>query len=70
MPGVKHLIDNLVNDVTKSVRKYDWLVDALRNFDALLGKPFYRSRLSDTCFKDTGYDTVLSGVLLTDAGSK
>jgi hypothetical protein len=30
--------------------------NSLSWFDQLLGKPFYRSRLADTCLKGTGYE--------------
>ena len=61
IPGMKHICDNLVNDMTKALVHYKWFFTSLTWFDHLLGRPFYRSRLEATCLKDTGYDKALSG---------
>jgi hypothetical protein len=51
IPGMKHICDNLVNDMTKALAHYTEFFKQCSWFDLLLGKPFYRDRLASTCLK-------------------
>ena len=61
IPGMKHICDNLVHDMTRSLTHYEAFFNQCSHWDALLGKPFYRDRLADRCLKGTGYDNALAG---------
>ncbi len=56
IPGMKHICDNLISDISGSLEHYDKFYDMLGNFDAVLSKPFYRKRFVETCLKGSLVD--------------